>query len=198
MSPLAARSEVHPQVFHVELRQFPHQARSFNLTREQLDTRILEPWCSGAPIELQDRRWTSEKAKLTILEGPELRPDEIGLGRGWNNATRSGQDVTTKLLEEARESRQAPADELKEAIVAACAGSAIVLAQVVAVAAAREPQRRPSELLGAAEQGVWELLHAGRLRLLRHGDEVPRERWQAVLLPWSSWTGGDVTVQATA
>ena len=143
---------MHPQVFHVELRQFPHQARAFNLSREELDARILEPWCSGAPIELQDRRWTSEKAKLTILEGPELRPDEIGLGRGWNNATRSGRDVTTKLLEEARDSRQAPADELKEAIVAACAGSAIALAQVVAVAAAREPQRRPSELLGAAEQ----------------------------------------------
>jgi hypothetical protein len=57
-------------VFHVELRQFPHQARAFNLSREELDARILGPWISGAPIELQDRRWTSEKAKLTILAGP--------------------------------------------------------------------------------------------------------------------------------
>jgi hypothetical protein len=185
-------------MFHVELRQFPHQARAFNLSREELDARILEPWCSGAPIDLQDRRWTSEKAKLTILEGAQLRPDEIGLGRGWSNATKSGRDVTAKLLEDARQSRQAPADELKEAIVAACAGSPIPLAQVVAVAAAREPQRRPSEVLGAAEQGVWELLHAGRVRLLSHGDEVLRERWQPVLLSWSSWTGGDVTVEATA
>src|SRR5262249_1532983 len=149
----------------------------------------LQPWCSGVPIELQDRRWTSEKAKLTILEGPELRTDEIGLGRGWSNATKSGQDVTATLLDETQQTRQAPADELKEAIVAACAGSPIALAQVVPVAAAREPQRRPSELLAAAEQGVWELLHAGRLRLLHHGDEVPRERWQPVLLSWSSWTG---------
>jgi hypothetical protein len=185
-------------VFHVELRQFPHQARAFNLSREELDARILQPWCSDAPIELQDRRWTSEKAKLTILEGAELRPDEIGLGRGWSNATKNGQDVTAKLLEETRQSRQAPVDELKEAIVAACAGSAIALSQVVAVAGAREPQRRPSELLAAAEQGVWELLHAGRLRLLRHGDEVPRERWQPVLLSWSSWNGADVTVEALA
>jgi hypothetical protein len=183
-------------VFHVELRQFPHQARSFNLSREELDARILEPWVTGTPIQLEDRRWTSEKAKLTILEGAELRPDEIGLGRGWNNATKSGQDVTARLLEELRHSLQAPADELKEAIVAACAGSPIALAQVVAVAAAREPQRRPSELLGAAEQGVWELLHAGRLRLLRHSEEVPRERWQPVLLSWSSWTGAEVTVEA--
>jgi hypothetical protein len=183
-------------VFHVELRQFPHQARAFNLTREELDARILEPWVSGAPIRLQDRRWTSEKAKLTILEGAELRPDEIGLGRGWNNATKSGQDVTARLLEEQRRSLQAPADELKEAIVAACTGSPIALAQVVAVAAAREPQRRPSELLAAAEQAVWELLHAGRLRLLRHSEEVPRERWQPVLLSWPSWTGPEVTVEA--
>jgi hypothetical protein len=184
-------------VFHVELRQFPHQARAFNLSRGELDARILEPWVSGAPIELQDRRWTSEKAKLTILEGAELRPDAIGLGRGWNNATKSGQDVTARLLEELRQSRQAPADELKEAIVAACRGSAIALAQAVAIAAARDPQRRPSELLGAAEQGVWELLHAGRVRLLRDREEVPRERWQPVLLSWSSWTGADVTVEAT-
>jgi hypothetical protein len=183
-------------VFHVELRQFPHQARAFNLTREELDARILRPWCSGIPVDLQDRRWTSEKAKLTILEGAELRPDEIGLGRGWSNATRSSREVTTELLEEARQSLQAPADELKEAIMAACAGSAVALAQVVAIAAAREPQRRPSEVLAAAEQSVWELLHGGRLRLLRHADEVPGERWQAVLLSWSSWTGGEVTVEA--
>lgn len=185
-------------MFHVELRQFPHQARAFNLTREELDARILEPWTKGAPIELQDRRWTSEKAKLTILEGDELRPDEIGLGRGWNNATRGGTDVTAILLAQAQSRLQAPGDELKEAIVAACAGSPIALAQVVSVAAARDPQQRPSELLGAAEQGVWELLHAGRLRMLRHGEEVPRERWQPVLLSWSSWTGVDVTVEAIA
>ena len=183
-------------MFHVELRQFPHQARAFNLSRQELDARILEPWVTGAPIDLQDRRWTSEKSKLTILEGAELRPDEIGMGRGWSNAAKGGQDVTAQLLDEVRHIRQAPADELKEAIVAACAGSRIALAQVVGVAAAREPQRRPSELLGAAEQAVWELLHAGRLRLLRHGDEVPRERWQPVLLSWSSWTGTEVTVEA--
>jgi hypothetical protein len=183
-------------VFHVELRQFPHQARAFNLSREELDARILGPWVIGASIDLQDRQWTSDKAKLTVIESAELRPDEIGMGRGWNNAIKSGQDVTATLLDELRHAQQAPADELKEAIVAACAGSPITLAQVVAVAAAREPQRRPSELLGAAEQAVWELLHAGRLRLLRHGEEVPSERWQPVLLSWSSWTGTDVTVEA--
>jgi hypothetical protein len=185
-------------MFHVELRQFPHLARAFNLSREELDARILGPWVTGGSIDLQDRRWTSDKAKLTVIEGAELRPDEIGMGRGWSNATKSGEDVTATLLKEVRHTQQAPADEFKEAIVAACAGSPITLAQVVAVAAAREPQRRPSELLAAAEQAVWELLHAGRLRLLRHGDEVPHERWQPVLLSWSSWTAPDVTVEASA
>ena len=140
-------------MFHVELRQFPHQARAFNLGREELDARILMPWVTGGSIDLQDRRWTSDKAKLTVIEGAELRPDEIGMGRGWNNAIKSGQDVTETLLDEVRHTQQAPADELKEAIVAACAGSPIALAQVVAVAAAREPQRRPSELLGRCRAG---------------------------------------------
>src|SRR5207302_4612588 len=59
-----------PAVFHVELRQFPHQARAFNLTREQLDGQSLAPWISGAPTELDDRRWSLERAKLTIYERP--------------------------------------------------------------------------------------------------------------------------------
>ena len=31
-------------VFHVELRQFPHVARVFNLSREELDARFARPW----------------------------------------------------------------------------------------------------------------------------------------------------------
>ena len=185
-------------MFHVELRQFPHQARAFNLTREELDARILDPWARGIPIELQDRKWTSDKAKLTIVEGAELRPDEIGLGRGWNTATKGGTNVTADLLASAQRRMEAPADELKQAILTACAGSPIALTEVVALAAAREPQRRPSELVGAAEQSVWELLHAGRLRMRHQGEEAPPERWQPMLLSWSSWNGGEVTVEAVA
>ena len=42
-------------MFHVELRQFLHVARAFNLTREELDARILHPWVNGGSIALQDR-----------------------------------------------------------------------------------------------------------------------------------------------
>ena len=72
-------------MFHLELRQFPHVARAFNLSREELERRFVGPWVSGQAIDQDDRRWSPEKARLTILEGPELRLEEIGLGRGWAN-----------------------------------------------------------------------------------------------------------------
>ena len=55
-------------MFHVELRQFPNVTRAFNLTREELDERILGPWIAQAGIELNDRRWSTEKARLTVYE----------------------------------------------------------------------------------------------------------------------------------
>ncbi len=55
----------------------------------------MEGECAGRPGE---RKWAPERAKLTIYEGPELRPDEIGVGRGWGNVTKYGTDVTGRLL----------------------------------------------------------------------------------------------------
>ncbi len=88
-------------MFHVELRQFPHQGRSFNLDREQLEQRILGPWLRGELVEVQDRRWAPHKAKLTIYESRALEIEEIGLGRGWANVTRIGTEVTRQLLAQA-------------------------------------------------------------------------------------------------
>lgn len=180
-------------MFHVELRQFPHVTRAFNLTREELRSRITGPWAASTPIDLNDRRWPPDKARLTILEGPELRPDEIGLGRGWANASRGGKDVTTALVEEAERRLQPPAaDELKDEIVALCVSGATCLDAVVEVVSRHRPERRPSELLAAAEQAVWELLHEGRVKMLRSGEPVERDQWQAVLLSWDSWTAREV------
>jgi hypothetical protein len=177
-------------MFHVELRQFPHVARAFNLTREQLEAQILAPWVAGSQLELQDRQWSADKAKLTIVEGSALRPDEIGLGRGWGNATKRGEDVTARLLAETeRAAAPPPGDELREAIVEVCARVPVALGEIVALVGAQEPQRRPSELLARAEQAVWELLHHGRIALLEHGEPVAPDCWQKLLLSWSSWTG---------
>jgi hypothetical protein len=189
-------------MFHVELRQFPHVGRVFNLSPEELQARILASWVAGASIDLNERRWSPEKTRLTILEGPELHPDEMGLGRGWANAGKDGRDVTAELVGEAeRQLRPPPAAELKDEIVALCDSGATRLDGVVELASRRNPQRRPSELLATAEQAVWELLHQGRVRILSGGEPIDRDRWQQVLLSWSSWTaaGPDaVMLEATA
>ncbi len=175
-------------MFHVELRQFLHVARAFNLTREELDGRILHPWVNGGSIALQDRSWSAEKSKLTIVEGPELDAGDLGLGRGWGNAVREGQDVTAALVGEAqRQVGPSPADELKHDILAAAQLSPLPLRAVVELVAVRNPQRRPSELVAVTEQAVWELLHHGSLAMFRGDRPVDRDHWQQVLLSWPSW-----------
>jgi hypothetical protein len=144
-------------VFHVELRQFPHQARAFNLEREELEERILRPWLAGATVQLQEHRFDPRKAKLAVYEGRGLESSEIGLGRGWANVTKSGTDVTAQLLEAGR-SNTAATD--LDALLAALASSRgpLTLAQAVAITA---EHTAPWE----AEQAVWQLLREGRLVL---------------------------------
>jgi hypothetical protein len=181
-------------VFHVELRQFPHQARVFNLTRSQLDARILGPWASGTEVELDEHRFSPERARLTIYEGPELGEDQRGLGRGWANATRQGEEVTARLLAEAA---GPPAlAEFKRALLGSCANAAVTLGRVVELAGERYPQARLSERTALCEQAVWELLHEDAISLLRAGAPVHRDAWQGVLLDWEAWRGDGVTVRS--
>jgi hypothetical protein len=186
--------------FHVELRQFLHVARAFNLSREEVDARILHPWVTGDSIPLQDRSWSAQKSKLTIVEGPDLQAGDLGLGRGWGNALREGRDVTAELVAEAqRQVGPSPADELKHDIVSAAQLSPLPLRAVVELVAVRNPQRRPSELVAVTEQAVWELLHRGSLAMFRGDRPVDRDHWQQVLLSWPSWIDagpGEVTVAA--
>jgi hypothetical protein len=182
-------------MFHVELRQFPHQARAFNLTREELETRIVTPWAAGRSIELDERRWSPERARLTIYEGPHLDNDQLGMGRGWGNVTRDGEDVTQRLLSVAEEPQpNAPAAELKRDLVDRCAYGPLQLWRVVESTGERYPRSRVSERIALCEQAVWELLHEGEVQLLRAGSVVAREEWQAVLLSWEAWRGDRVTV----
>jgi hypothetical protein len=175
-------------VFHVQLRQFPHISRAFNLSREELDSRILGPWAAGSAVELDDRRWAPDRARLTIYESPALAPEEIGLGRGWGNAMRHGQDVTAQLL--AQTERMPGLEELKRELVSVSARGRLALAQVVELAGERHPRSRPSERLALAEQAVWELLHQGQLRMLRGDQPLGPDQWQPVLLDWGTWTAG--------
>jgi hypothetical protein len=182
-------------VFHVQLRQFPNVARVFNLSREQLHAQVLAPWGAGEAFELSDRRWSPERVKVTIYEGRELRPEEIGMGRGWANAARSGEDVTDRLLEQARRpaAREEAVEQLRWEIVSRCGAERLRLADSVTVAGELHPDWLVSDRLALAEQAVWELLHLGAVRLVRaRGEEsgpVDREQWQPLLLAWSTWTG---------
>jgi len=180
-------------VYHVELRQFPHQARTFNLTRAQLDAQILAPWVAGEPIKLHDRRWLPDRARLTIYEGPALEADQLGLGRGWANVTRGGEDVTAQML--AERAHPPPVAELKRELLDRAAGGPVPLTLLVEVTRERYPGARVSERIALCEQAVWELLHEGSVQLVRTGTPVEREAWQATLLDWSSWTGDALTMR---
>ena len=85
-------------MFHVELRQFPHTARAFNLTRERLHSQIVIPWVRGDMVEVDLQKFAPERAKLKIYEGPELQTGDMGMGRGWQNVMRRGEDVTEREL----------------------------------------------------------------------------------------------------
>jgi len=183
-------------VFHVELRQFPHQARAFNLTREELNARFVGPWASGRSIELDERHFSPERARLTIYEGPRLPADQLGMGRGWGNVTRAGEDVTARLLAEASAALAYPAPvvDLKYDIVARCAGRSLPVSAVVELVGERYPQSRVSERLALAEQAVWELLHEGAVQLVGAGQPVASADWQATLFSWETWSGDVMTL----
>jgi hypothetical protein len=176
-------------MFHLQLRQFPHVARAFNLTRDELDERFATPWASGAPIEHEDRRWSPERARLTIYEGPELRPDEIGMGRGWATVGKTSREVTETVLAQAHRGPQSrPTVEAFKEQVAQAATTPLTFGAVVELAVAEYPLWRASERLALAEQAVWELLHQGHLAISGADGPIEPDCWQPVVISWSTWT----------
>jgi hypothetical protein len=189
-------------VFHIQLRQFPNVSREFNLEQEELETRIVRPWLAGQMVRSGERRWAPERAKLTIYEGPRLGPEDIGMGRGWPNVTRSAVEVTDKLLvgtaasTSSAEAAAPPSnDELercKQLILARASNGSFEIRECVRLAEAVRLGARASERLALAEQAVWELLHTGGIELAGSDDGAALDRgaWQEALLDWETW-GGD-------
>jgi hypothetical protein len=154
-------------LFHVEVRQFPHNAWRFNLTDRQLGL-LAEAWVRGEPIEFGERRWNPPQARLTIVEGPELALAQLSMGRGWRLAQKEGQDVTARVLASVRASAvpgvasgvtqpaaaTGGADALGLAVqLGSLLGSdAARLLEAWRAVAARTPQLAPSESLARAEQ----------------------------------------------
>jgi 2-iminobutanoate/2-iminopropanoate deaminase len=85
-------------VYHVELRHFPRNLCHFNMGAAELQSAILEPWAADRMFDLGDLRWDPRQARLTVLEGPRIPPDQLTMGRGWSTAKRQGTDVTAQLL----------------------------------------------------------------------------------------------------
>lgn len=99
--------------FHVQLSSPKDRARVFNLSHEELLSKVLEPWLAGRPFELAEYEWLPADTNLKILEGPHLDNPDLALGQGWSNAERKSENVTQRVLEEA------PAPKTPDAFVVA-------------------------------------------------------------------------------
>lgn len=180
-------------MFHVEIRQFPNVARAFNLSESELDEGFLADWIGDRLIDYEDHRWSPEKARLTVYEAPRLPPEEMGIGRGWANITRTGREVTDEVLARARQGRAGGSSDsavqsFKAELESRAATAPVSLEQVLSLAATQNPGRRVSEQLALVEQAVWELLHQRGLVIVRADEEVPEDEWQLLLLTLSTWT----------
>ncbi|MCW3020650.1 MAG: hypothetical protein JWN10_2958 [Solirubrobacterales bacterium] len=95
-------------MYHVELRQFPHNMCRFNLTDAELGA-IVEPWVREQMVEFGERKWSPQQAKITIFDGPRLPLEQLTMGRGWRAAERQSENVTDATLAAARNGLAAPA-----------------------------------------------------------------------------------------
>lgn len=85
--------------FHVEIRGALNHARAFNLSLEDLQRTVLEPWLTRRQVELGEQEWDPRESSLRILEGPHLEAPDLSFGQGWSNAERASEDVTQRVLD---------------------------------------------------------------------------------------------------
>jgi hypothetical protein len=104
-------------MFHVQLRQFPHNFCAFNLSETELSQTLIEPWSRGQWVELGERKWSPHQARLVVLEGPHLPVEELSMGRGWPTAQHQGEDVTERVIARAQASQQPGRDATADAAV---------------------------------------------------------------------------------
>lgn len=162
------------EVFHLELRQFPHTARAFNLSEPELRTGILEPWSTGQIVRWAEQDFDPRRARLRIIAGPALAAHQLSMGRGWQEAQRQGREVTAALLP-APSPPTAPAvpaqalQELKAELQATAAAAPLTLGAAVQIAVQRMPQLPAAQAAQLAEQAVAELLREGAVALQSTG-----------------------------
>ncbi|HEX4114590.1 MAG TPA: hypothetical protein VHY18_01800 [Solirubrobacteraceae bacterium] len=155
-------------MYHVELRQFPHNFCRFNLTEAELLEAVLDGWARGEWIEFGERKWNPQQAKLIVLEGPHIPLDQLSMGRGWRIAEREGKDVTEQLLEATR------------SVSVSTAGSAMTSGPArshATPASGLDPTLTSlaAELLEMLGKDPMPLMQAWQLALEGHPDRTPSE-----------------------
>jgi hypothetical protein len=154
-------------MYHLELRQFPKRVHRFNLDGAELGEIVL-PWVQEKLVELGEQKWSPHQATITILEGPAVPLEKMSLSRGWRAAEHECEDVTERVLSEAR-AHMASLPVAEQAGGSAGGGSdrdalglavqigallgpqATRLLDAWAEVRAREPGLSPSEALARAE-----------------------------------------------
>jgi hypothetical protein len=185
-------------MYHLELRQFPHNLCHFNLTEEELRV-LAEPWSREQPLEFGERRWSPQQARLTIIEGPRIPMEQLTMGRGWRTAQRQGEDVTDRVLAAAKASTgtatHAPvqvdspdtgllADSLGLELLALLEDDPAPLSRTWRLARARCPELPASACLALAEQAVRSLVRS-RLVVLLHPAPGAGERGTHIAGSWA-------------
>lgn len=165
------------EVYHVELRKFPHSFCRFNLSEQELRETILSSWARGDWVQAGDRRWSPQEATLAIIEGPQLAVAELAMGRGWRNARRRGQDVTAQLIADAsRAAARPPSEPVADPV----SGNAAVPTTPGTSAVVRDERKAlvdslALELLRLLGDRPVPLAHAWLLARERHPDRTPSE-----------------------
>jgi hypothetical protein len=155
-------------MYHVELRQFPHNFCRFNLTETELHEAVLDAWARGEWIEFGERKWNPQQAKLIVVDGPQIPLEQLSMGRGWRIVEREGKDVTEQLIAAAHSAR------------VSVAGSAATNVQGSSQAADTlgiDPATVSlvAELLGLLGEDPLPLMRAWQLALEGHPDRTPSE-----------------------
>jgi hypothetical protein len=157
-------------MYHLELRQFPHNTCRFNLTEQELGM-VLEPWVREKFVEVGERKWSPHQARLTVLEGPQIPVEQLSMGRGWRNAQRQSEDVTERLLAQASQAdgataragnaatagSPAPGGGITEQLLPLLGDDPAALLAAWRLAAERRPELAPSESLALAEETLCSL-----------------------------------------
>jgi hypothetical protein len=178
-------------VFHVQLRQRRNAASAFNLTEDAVRAQFVAPMLADLVFKYAEKEWNPRETRLTVLEGRELRGDELGFGRGWPNAQRLSSVVTDQFLTDGRTTgaQGDPVGRLTDRVAGRLSAGPLPLSDLLGMTEDLCPGRTVSERLAVCERTVWEALHRGAYGLQAPGsdDLISPEQWQASLLVPASW-----------